>query len=85
MASSHITNSFGFLVGSYRRRQGQKEGKEAGSRKIKERGGDIYLGTREREWKGSSCLAQFSLSRWERESKTESLSYLVVESKEVII
>lgn len=36
MASLHITNSFGFLVGSYRRRQGQKEGKEAGSRKIKE-------------------------------------------------
>lgn len=36
IASLHITNSFGFLVGSYRRRQGQKEGKEAGSRKIKE-------------------------------------------------
>lgn len=70
-------------MSGYRRKQGKgdpEEGTEAGNREVRR----VHMLGDKGKGKDWSCLALFSLLEWEKLSKTESVSLLAVESKEVI-
>lgn len=84
MASSWTTSPFGLvIVGGYRRRQGrgvQRKGRKQGAGRSRR----VHMLGNRAKGKDWSCLAWFSLWKWEKLSKTESVSPLAVESEEVI-